>query len=477
MEQHKHYTKYIIVVSLLAVLVFTSPAMLDSIIGNQSAQVITDSTQPRIISVQPRSIAIQYDKQKKESAIVASFSVVVNGGLSGGVHLYSQSNGVRFVNTVTDWSMNAYSVLVPRIPVETKYADGQQTFYVPAGKSVTFTVNAKINPQIMFPGKYYATLNWLSGMDLKGNYVSLNTPTNKTNTITIVGETSPYISQNKSGYQLTPGQKVDVVGERLQDVKLFVDGVQQTNISLNVDNNGTTVNFILPKTVSFGYHNFQLGNSKGLSNAIWFEVKNPGAPTISSISPDPYVYGSGDKLTITGSNLNIGSYVYIDDVQVNPITVDGGNGNNLLFFTLPKEVPAGGHHLYVTNEMGRSNTFGFTVSSSSQIQPSITVLSPNGGGIMAGSKNISIKWESKNAPTNAYVDVIRLYRDRNFIIDIVPSFVNKYPSSGSLSWSVPTNLAPGDNYSIQVILKDKDSELAQAWSQRFYVYSSIFREF
>jgi hypothetical protein len=85
------------------------------------------------------------------------------------------------------------------------------------------------------------------------------------------------------------------------------------------------------------------------------------------------------------------------------------------------------------------------------INPSITVLSPNGGEKWEVGKTYTIQWSSVNASDDAWVGRVALYKGVNFLIDLVP-FLSKQPVSGITMWTVPSGSVTGNDFKIQTIL-------------------------
>jgi M6 family metalloprotease-like protein len=130
------------------------------------------------------NLRLVYDSRKNESDLVANFSVYVNAGnedigipKSNAFYVYA-TDGLHHVDGRTEYSKPANV---------NESADGV-AFILKAGSSINFNVKSHFYPANMFGGAYYASLD---GVGL-ASY--LKAPANKTNTVVIVGEKSPYIN-------------------------------------------------------------------------------------------------------------------------------------------------------------------------------------------------------------------------------------------------------------------------------------------
>ncbi len=112
-----------------------------------------------------------------------------------------------------------------------------------------------------------------------------------------------------------------------------------------------------------------------------------------------------------------------------------------------------------------------TCPSITATQPSVTVLSPNGG-VWETGKSYPITWSTSNAPSDAWVGIVRLYKGVMFKNDIVPSFSWNQPNATTY-YSVPTNSVTGNDFKIHVVLNKgpvgSESGVAEAWSPMFSI--------
>lgn len=104
----------------------------------------------------------------------------------------------------------------------------------------------------------------------------------------------------------------------------------------------------------------------------------------------------------------------------------------------------------------RSAPFTITSASPYAVNPSgevvsIAVTSPFGGETWQMGGLYTISWVSQNASADMWVSRVKLYKGSQFLLDIIPAGSN-YLSTGSLQWRIPTNLAAGNDFSIQITL-------------------------
>jgi hypothetical protein len=108
-----------------------------------------------------------------------------------------------------------------------------------------------------------------------------------------------------------------------------------------------TLTFLVPVNVGSGKIN--VSNSKGSKNSIWdFTFIYP--PKITEMSPTNAF--ANELITLRGTNFTSNNLVYVGGVKAN--TAQEGNSNMLQF-----NAPATGGSIYVINENGSSEEFGY----------------------------------------------------------------------------------------------------------------------
>jgi hypothetical protein len=131
-----------------------------------------------------------------------------------------------------------------------------------------------------------------SSLDANTGY-KITIPANKTNSKTIIGEVSPYIT-SVSPNPANIGDKFIINGIRLNDStsfgfpSVYIDGEKVSGVDGTKD--GTAVFFVLPQ-LSAGNHIVYLENVNGKSNNVGFTVDGPVSipvvtASINSSSPD-----------------------------------------------------------------------------------------------------------------------------------------------------------------------------------------------
>jgi hypothetical protein len=102
------------------------------------------------------------------------------------------------------------------------------------------------------------------------------------------------------------------------------------------------------------------------------------------------------------------------------------------------------------------------------------VLSPTSGITWEAGKTYNISWMAANAPSGAWVGVVRLY-GAQFLIDIVPSF-SWNPPTATVQYTVPNNSVTGNDFKIHVVLNQgpvgSESNIAEAWSAPFSIVAA-----
>jgi hypothetical protein len=87
--------------------------------------------------------------------------------------------------------------------------------------------------------------------------------------------------------------------------------------------------------------------------------------------------------------------------------------------------------------------------------------------VWVAGKTYTVSWRSLNAPSDAWVGKIRMYKGSTFLYGLVPE-IYKYPPTGSIEFSIPLGHVTGNDFKIQVILYTgeygSETEIAQDFS-------------
>ncbi len=199
------------------------------------------------------------------------------------------------------------------------------------------------------------------------------------------------------------------------------------------------------------------------SDSYFKIVSGSITPSITSLQPTSGPVGTsvtitGNRFTSTDNSVKFGGG-YLNGLSSNGTTItfnvpDGLTpcppGGTVCIRSFMMVTP-GSYSVSVINSNGTSNAVNFTVTSG--IQPSITVLSPNGGETWAIGSTQTISWNSTNAPSGSWV---ALYLTNGSFI------AQGLAATGSYSWQIPTQycsgdvcgfpLQPGNNYKIEARL-------------------------
>ena len=263
--------------------------------GLENLRIVSDITIGNVIPSQPSvtiigtpSLVLNYDSAQKESSLLATFNLNVRAG-SSDLYLYTGFVGSNLIDQ-NGGSVSAV-VNVGVAAGEKSNTYGNYTV-LPSGSSVQMTVTMKANPKQMFAGSYHGFLSNIFTFTANSiEPVKLMLPSNTTNDVTIIGETSPYVnsiyttSLNSLGY-LIPGGNVTVTGVRFANVmsstfatSILIDG-ENKGIGFSVPYTGLTINFDLPQLTN-GYHTFQFVNDRGASNIVSFQVQSTSTPPVT----------------------------------------------------------------------------------------------------------------------------------------------------------------------------------------------------
>ncbi len=149
---------------------------------------------------------------------------------------------------------------------------GQTCYVIPAGKTIRFTVRQVYEPAQMFGGVYSGKLNWMYFNTVENNndfyYRAFPAQTSKLNTITIVGEKSPYLYT--TAIEATQGQNFTVQGARLNgSAAVWLSNGFDIKVATQTDSGATLVTRDAPGTYRLYFSHPTYGDS----NSAWVTVK------------------------------------------------------------------------------------------------------------------------------------------------------------------------------------------------------------
>ncbi|MSU55066.1 MAG: DUF4214 domain-containing protein [Candidatus Taylorbacteria bacterium] len=266
-----------------------------------------------VINGSPR-LELTYDSSNKEVLLTSAFDVTVSAG-SKGVNLYKVWGGVDFKgqdgNSVSTNSQSNTVLTLLTSNIDSTVDDhGQPMFVLPAGRIVQFKAVTTINPRQMFAGTYTASLYavWANTSKFIGNSFNLIAPPNSTNSKTIVGETSPYISSIDT--TSVPGTSI-VKGTRFSPANNFIVLVNNSSFGpVPSTNNGTTINLNLsgfnpaPGGQPLQVINADMGTDTGKSNVVWVTIGGTTQPLSPLLVDASITINGSPRLELTYDSNN-----------------------------------------------------------------------------------------------------------------------------------------------------------------------------
>ncbi len=302
------------------------------------AKAISDSTsspQPVIAVTSYPTFEMKYDSVGQENNLVvkASYSVTAKNG-----KIYTPAAwAVLNVHNTLDQDAGAATKVeitaLDTVATNSCYWQGvlSACYVIPEGKTIRFTAKQTYNPRIMFGGVYSAKLTdlyFLPGTNGQLYYKPFPSQTSKLNTITIVGEKSPYVYTTVVETQSS--QQFTIKGIRLTGTSPFIEG---NSTPENVIGRSDTEMTLAIKTTPGVYTLYLNHPTYGKSNKIQLIVKRIGYP----------------EVTLVSSNASI--------------NVEDGNDNDIGVFTIRYVVEAIGGPIYVSkNAKAIASTSPTTVS-------------------------------------------------------------------------------------------------------------------
>ncbi len=405
------------------------------------------TTAPTITVLSTPVLQLGYDHAQKESTLIANFSVDIKAG----------SEPFMLLKPGHNWSVGWTSLYINSISSDTSYRSAKtnstspifvsqivtinaidigDAWQVPAGQTSTFKVTQTFKPSEMFAGEYTAFL--LS--DTLQSYAKASgtnlVPSNKTNAVTIIGETSPYISSITSdaiGMITINGARLFSSG----DVKVFanIDGI---SIALDPLPSVSSIVFKASNySLANGQHYVQITNATtGNSNTVYFTVGAVSlAPTLA-FTASPTSITLGQTSTYTWSSTSATDCVFSSG------KIAGTNG-----FIVS--------HVLITEPVGLTCTGpGGSVTKSVTVivnpvapipSPTITITSPNGGEVLTVGQTYRIKW---NATSTIDTVTIGYSFGTGSLNWFVGNAANNIPNVGYYDWNV--NIGNTSNTQVKI---------------------------
>jgi hypothetical protein len=358
------------------------------------------------------TLALSLDPNGNESLLTFTRKITIRA--EENITLIRENGGMaEFENTtkesIPNWGKERgnYSLksLTPNVTLS-KNSYGQDIYEIKKGTTASFEATATINPQLIPPGAYVASLkDVIVFKDNNPSWITL--PPNKSNIVTIIGEKSPYITE------IT--HPVDVCNEIVIRGARFDETYNTLNIypiekgkdvitfsQMQSESNGTVIRFVpSDKGLNSGQYlisvtNTELGDRAGLSNqkylvvegdiktcqpSVLAPVKDVVVDSISPSSPQ-----AGDRVTLRGRGFSEKNKITLVHTKENSTNVfydiTSGSKGNTLSFVIPTSLKSGLYRLEIDNGLGKINTaFTFTVQGTAESTPRIQ--SGGGGGTPA----------------------------------------------------------------------------------------------
>ena len=222
--------------------------------------------QDRIINakVAVGTLALSFDSAKKESLLSAPFLVTIKAGKEK-----LAFNDVSFYVTARN-ELGNERVAQTVIKYVNKVKPTSLPFVLNPGTEATFEIVSGVNPQTLFAGNYTMSVG---GVYPANNGTTsplfIQIPNNKTNSVAILGESSPYI--NSVTNPVAVGSKLVINGFRMAGAQVLIDGAALANTIVVGSVDGTVLQFDLPMLTN-GFHQLSVRSSVfGDSNTVYFE--------------------------------------------------------------------------------------------------------------------------------------------------------------------------------------------------------------
>lgn len=226
---------------------------------------IVDLNEPKI-EVLKNEMKLKYDENNKESSLRINQTAVITAPNNSDILIpiiYAFNVAISNLENKYAWGDTVYTANTP--------LDKSNNYYViKAGKKATFEIiTSVIELNKKFPGTYTASLRSFAYGE---NYIGFKiAPENYSNAVTIIGETSPYITDAK----LDDNKVLLIKGVRFGSSPMILSiGDQKFNVNPSVVGGEDTVSISLSGiTIKGNYLNFQLTNLiEGDSNAYYLEI-------------------------------------------------------------------------------------------------------------------------------------------------------------------------------------------------------------
>ena len=404
----------------------------------------TSTQSPTVSVVGSPTLTLTYDSSRRESQLTASATVKIVAGATD-VRVPAKGTITLVVLALSQqgtassiWLNSETSTFSAPTNLPIQHDIASMDYYtIRAGTTALFTVTRTLNPQQMFAGRYQASVAYVNTLDSNNQITNNPLPPNTSNIITIVGETSPYLTSVTESVNI--GDTLYIQGARLNSVYgaviVYIDGAM-VNIASYPSNDGTMLKFAVPTTLATGSHYVEVANNNGKSNRKYFQVLQstvqPSAQIISGTQTStstPMITGVASGTSQIGISIgNAGGKVYSSGII--PVV------NSNWAITVYPALANGQYTIYVYSGNNLLTTGSLTVQTVSQPAPtpSVTLTSPNGGETwgIGSVQNITWKTTGISSPNDKMTIYIIPAGDSSMNINLA----QQVPNTGSYSYTV-----------------------------------------
>jgi|GEM_PF-3402698 len=240
--------------------------------SNIQIKAVLPDTPPQV-SVSTSTLSLTYDVNNKESQLVASYTVLVSSG-SKALNLRDNS----FVIQLLDKNSSG---VITNATAPNEVMAVSPNYVINPGDTKTFNLKSSFNPKAMFAGTYHTSLMFATGyQDASPQPLDIKVTANTTNSVTVIGELSPYITVISTPADINT--KVTITGVRFNAKdSVVIDGVSFALGKGDIVINSTSIIFT-PNLLSIaaGLHNVVVSDPvTGESNIIKLTLSGTPAPT------------------------------------------------------------------------------------------------------------------------------------------------------------------------------------------------------
>ncbi|OHA60990.1 MAG: hypothetical protein A2556_02210 [Candidatus Vogelbacteria bacterium RIFOXYD2_FULL_44_9] len=307
-----------------------------------------------------------------------------------------------------------------------------------------------------------------------GNYpMYLESPLGKSNTVRLqIEDLDDPVNQLPIIYSITssvaPGGRVEIQGERLTRTDygrlVVVKGSSYDPYPIISSPDGKKLSFQVDSRETPGTYDVYVQTPAGVSNSVSLNVVGPeGSPKITSATANVRADNNSTvDVTIRGEKFaDIGNIVKIGTLTRTAGIAQIGS-EFLLSVSIPRsQMPNGAYPVTVeVSGKGVSNVVTLQVGSVAT-QPSVTVISPNGGERYQAGGTMNISWRGGFAHVGLGVV------DSNGAVIAGPNGIGTLgmisawePNTGSYVWQIPTDFTPSSSYRLSVSSYNSETALS-----------------